>query len=38
VLPTELAQKLAGQASFEVSGCRGYVLGARGASPAERAA
>jgi len=38
VLPTELVQRQTAQASFEVSGCKGYVLGARGAWPSERAA
>jgi uncharacterized protein (DUF58 family) len=37
VLPTELMQ-LAATPSFEVSGCRGYALRARGAWPGERAA
>jgi uncharacterized protein (DUF58 family) len=38
VLPNELVQKLSAPASFEVSGCRGYVVRARGAWPGERAA
>jgi uncharacterized protein (DUF58 family) len=38
VLPTALTLKLASAAAFEVSGCRGYVVRARGARPAEQAA
>jgi hypothetical protein len=37
VLPSELHHRLQIGASFEVAGCRGYVLGARSNWSGERA-